>query len=98
MRSKRGRDATASHRCASVAAWASRWSSSGPEIHALLPGRLAELPRSAARPCVVMAACSARVVLALALVLGAGRGLQAQESPAPPRPTLRALTIEGLTV
>jgi outer membrane protein assembly factor BamA len=45
-----------------------------------------------------MAACSARVVLALALVLGAGRGLQAQESPASPRPTLHALTIEGLTV
>ena len=45
-----------------------------------------------------MAACSARVVLALVLVLGVGRGSLAQESPAPPRQTLHAVTIEGLTV
>ena len=45
-----------------------------------------------------MAACSARVVLAFVLVLGVGRGSLAQESPAPPRQTLHAVTIEGLTV
>jgi len=45
-----------------------------------------------------MAACSARVVLALVLVLGVGHSLKAQDAPAPPSQTLHALNIEGLTV
>jgi hypothetical protein len=46
-----------------------------------------------------MAACSARVVFALVLVIGGGRGVLAQEAPAPPpAPTLHAIRIAGQTV
>jgi len=46
-----------------------------------------------------MAACSARVVFALVLVIGGGRGAVAQEAQTPaPAPTLHAVKIEGLTV
>jgi outer membrane protein assembly factor BamA len=44
-----------------------------------------------------MAACSARVVLALVLVLGGARGSLAQDMPTPPPPILHAVTIDGLT-
>ena len=44
-----------------------------------------------------MAACSARVVLALVLVLGAERGGFAQDAPPLPQ-TLRAVAVEGATV
>ena len=44
-----------------------------------------------------MAACSARVVLALVLVLGGERGGFAQDAPPPPQ-ILHAVAVEGATV